>query len=151
MISYLAVPGRVVIVNKGEHPRAWQEQRDLDIPPHDCFSSHLFRVPRFPSVRPMPDDTSSNRKPRASSASLSRNGARTPATENAVQCHGTPLMHTYRQPKPYCRGWPNTATITLAVVRLAVATCWQHTELDYTHALKGARFRRNGWVNWKKQ
>ena len=119
MILYLGVPGCVVIVNKGEHPRAWQEQRDLDIPPHDCSSSYLFRVTRFRSARSMPDDASSSRKPQTSSFFLSRNRTRTPATESAVRYHGTPLIHTYRQPKPYCRdaerhrGCPNTATITL--------------------------------------
>lgn len=49
MTSYLSVPGRVVVVNTGEHPRAWQEQRDLDISPHDCrrccTGSRYFLVP----------------------------------------------------------------------------------------------------------
>ena len=36
-LTYLGVPRRVVVVNKGGHPRAWQQQHNFHISPHLCL------------------------------------------------------------------------------------------------------------------
>jgi len=60
--SYLSISGRVIVVNKGEHPRAWHEQRDLDVSPHDCSRFTLFRVSRFSPTRLIPSGKPPHRK-----------------------------------------------------------------------------------------
>lgn len=109
-LTYLSISRRVVVINKGEHPGAWQQQYNFHISPHlwSCISFNLAPRPRLRSVilyhLVCPRFTRG--------VSFGKNGPRTPAAEYAPQHRGqTPLTRTNRQPKPYCPASTRTAAM----------------------------------------
>ena len=50
--TYLGVPRRVVVVNKGGHPRAWQQQHNFHISPHLCLRACQPPVSPLSCLRP---------------------------------------------------------------------------------------------------